>query len=227
MNDRFDLLQERLQRLENVAFSFPTEDKAEAGPEAENGSIPDDDAMQPDPNQEKAIAAIDEAAEAAGKRMKAMVDQLLVSFTADVDKVLQRSAGIVASQMIQLLAQEIEITARHSLRAALAGFGPDAIVPADCPAAVNTLTSAYESGRMSEATAPDASAAPERVWRDSVAPGSSPDRQPSSAGRVLGPTHAREAGLRFFGKLRKLLQRKAKPPKRETKEQTWGILGLN
>ncbi|MGH9353714.1 MAG: hypothetical protein ACRD2G_16400, partial [Terriglobia bacterium] len=154
LTSRFDFLEERLQKLENVGLSEAQKTAACAEPDfAKTGSeipVPGDrsghggseapeergerdslvsnarlDVLQTGvirECQEKVALLVEEAVEGAGHRLRCMVDQMLVCFMTDIEKALQKSAGVMASQAIRLLEEEIKITTRHGLYAGLAGM---------------------------------------------------------------------------------------------------------
>lgn len=138
MANRFDFLEERLNKLESVALAEGQRPVIQSEPNIENAgretsgrqnrdsmSISNDQrlALRADvvqQGQERLAVLADEAISDVRRRLKGLADEMLVRFMADIEKALQKSAGVIASQAIRLLEEEIKVTTRHSLQAGLA-----------------------------------------------------------------------------------------------------------
>ncbi|MGH9344508.1 MAG: hypothetical protein ACRD19_12205, partial [Terriglobia bacterium] len=88
--------------------------------------------------QEKLAMLVEKAVGSAEQRVRGIADEMLLRFMTDIEKALQKSAGVMASQAIRLLEDEIKITARHSLQAGLAGMKLSAAVEASNSTALLT-----------------------------------------------------------------------------------------
>lgn len=139
MADRFDFLEERLSKLESVALAEEPQpvihvepDKTgNAGVETPGGQNRDSLSISNDKRtalrvgrvqegQERLAMLAEEAISDVRRRLKGLADEMLVRFMTDIEKALQQSAGVMASQAIRLLEEEIKMTTRHSLQAGLA-----------------------------------------------------------------------------------------------------------
>ncbi|MGH9400514.1 MAG: hypothetical protein ACRD2P_00220 [Terriglobia bacterium] len=78
--------------------------------------------------RERLTALVEEAVDGAAHRLRGMADQTIFCFMADIEKALQKSAGVIASQTIALLEQEIQIATRHSFYAGLAGMKSNSVI---------------------------------------------------------------------------------------------------
>ncbi len=85
--------------------------------------------VQVDPSREcqkELQVLVEETVNAAGQRMRSIASQMLSHFMEDAEKALQKSAGVIASQTIRLLEEEIRVATHHSFSVALAGIKSDA-----------------------------------------------------------------------------------------------------
>lgn len=138
MTNRFDFLEERLSKLESLALAeepqpviHPEPNMRNAGTETSEGK---NEGLLPISNdkrtaihlgpvqegQERLVMLAEEAVNDVRYRLNGLADEMLARFMMDIEKALQKSAGVMASQAIRLLEEEIKMTARHSLQAGLA-----------------------------------------------------------------------------------------------------------
>lgn len=123
MTSRFDLLEERLNQLDSVALS---EGQKGAGRPETGLSV----TAQPLSTQDLAalkarliqeckgeLATLAASAEAgAERRMRELSESMMARFLGDIRAALEKSAGVMASQAIKLLEEEISFTVRQSIQ---------------------------------------------------------------------------------------------------------------
>lgn len=163
MTSRFDFLEERLNKLESLALAEEQRpvihvepDTGSARTETPEGQNRDSlsisngkrIALRVDPiqeAQERLAMLAEEAISDVRRRLKGLADEMLMRFMADIEMALQKSAGVMASQAIRLLEEEIKMTARHSLQAGLAELAVLKPRPERGSAATGTAASGSEA----------------------------------------------------------------------------------
>ncbi|HEV2499731.1 MAG TPA: hypothetical protein VGY31_09160 [Terriglobia bacterium] len=138
MTNRFDFLEERLNKLESLALAEERRPVIHVEPDTGNArtetpegqnrgslSISNDKrtTLRVDPiqeAQERLAMLAEEAISDVRRRLKGLADEMLVRFITDIEKALQKSAGVMASHAIRLLEEEVKMTIRHSVQAGLA-----------------------------------------------------------------------------------------------------------
>ncbi|HEV2419855.1 MAG TPA: hypothetical protein VGX94_18815 [Terriglobia bacterium] len=166
MTNRFDFLEERLNKLENLALAEEqrpvihgepgTGNTGTETPEGQNRgslSISNDTrtALRVDPiqeAQERLAMLAEEAISDVRRRLKGLADEMLVGFMADIERALQKCAGVMASQAIRLLEEEIKMTTRHSLQAGLVELATLKPRPERGPAATGTAATGGEAADL-------------------------------------------------------------------------------
>lgn len=163
MASRFDLLEERLNQLDDVALL-----EGKKGAERSEAGVA---AIPPLPRQGLAalrtkfiqecraeLAALAASVEAESElRMKSKAEEIVVRLLGDINAALEKSAGVIASQAIQLVEEEIKLAARRTFEAETAGqseragikqtvsASPNGPVPGTPPGAEVTLPGALEA----------------------------------------------------------------------------------
>lgn len=138
MTNRFNFLEERLNELESLTLAEEQRSVIHSEPNTGNTWAETSEGQDRDllsiPNGKRSALCADEdqecqerlgllAEEAINdvrRRLKSLADEMLARFMADIERALQKSAGVMASQAIRLLEEEIKMTTRHSLQAGLA-----------------------------------------------------------------------------------------------------------
>lgn len=232
LTSRFDFLEERLSKLESLALAEEQRPVIHIEPNAGNArteipvgqngdslSISNDKrtALCADPLQEvreRLAVMAEEAISDVRRQLKVLADEMLVRFMADIERALQKCAGVMASQAIRLLEEEIKLTTRHSLQAGLAELAVLKPHPECGPAAVGTaVTGGKAADPHTEKEKAELSTAVEALQTNSSAMFTRFDARLQATLQAFEESTAQQLAANFQRAVRELLARELESPR--------------